>query len=113
VFAEHVLRDPGVEPVGREIIVAADELELITRHDQMQKALLGTDRAIAVRDPIKIGADTKTHPPAMASTAKGFHGWQLLDNRSNTRSHRTPEPSIVLLVPRLNQSSRPFLNRLR
>jgi len=74
VLAEHVLRDPGVEPVGREIIIAADELELISRHDQMQKSFFGTDRAIAVRDPIKIGADSESHPPAMASAAKGFHG---------------------------------------
>src|SRR5262249_16388013 len=77
VFAEHVLRDPGVEPIGREIIVAADQLELITRHDQVQKSLLRPDQTVAVGHPSKISADTKTPPPAMASAAKGFHGWPL------------------------------------
>src|ERR1700751_368038 len=37
-FAERVLGDAGVERVRREIVLAADELELLRRHDQMQEA---------------------------------------------------------------------------
>src|SRR5262245_43889597 len=71
VLAEHVLRNAGIETVDCQFILAADELELITCNDQMQKALLGADRAIAVRDPIKISGHAKTHPATMTSALVG------------------------------------------
>jgi len=37
--AECVLRRAGIEPVGRQRILAADQLELFRRHDEMQKTL--------------------------------------------------------------------------
>jgi hypothetical protein len=48
--AERMLRRAGVEAVGRQRILAAEQFELLRRHDQMQKSLLATDRAIAFCD---------------------------------------------------------------
>src|SRR5271167_428221 len=38
--AERVLRDAGIEAVGRQRILAAQQLEQVPRHNQMQEALL-------------------------------------------------------------------------
>ncbi len=48
--AERVLRRAGVKPIGRQRIGAAEKLEGVARHDQMQEALLGADRAVAFGD---------------------------------------------------------------
>ena len=50
VATEPVLRRPRVEPVCREVIATGHELELLGRHDQVQKPLLRADRTIALRD---------------------------------------------------------------
>src|SRR5258708_30636366 len=47
VPAEHVLRGPGIELVDRQITLAAEQLELLRRHDQVQNSFFGADRAIA------------------------------------------------------------------
>lgn len=60
--AERVLGRAGVEPIGGQRIAAAQELELLRRHDQMQEALLGADRAVAAGDARKIRGHTKPHP---------------------------------------------------
>ena len=54
VFAERVLRNAGVECVGRKVILAADSFELLGRDDQMPEALLGADRAVAIGHAGKI-----------------------------------------------------------
>src|SRR3954447_11846650 len=43
VSAERMLRDAGVEGVRGQVIPAAEQLELLARHDQMPDALLGAD----------------------------------------------------------------------
>src|SRR6185503_18102859 len=57
----------GVELIGREIVLAADQLELRRRHDQMQEAFLAADRAIAVGDAVELGSDAEAHPAAMTA----------------------------------------------
>jgi hypothetical protein len=49
--AKGVLGDAGIEPVCRERIFAAYQLEGIRRHDEMEKAFFPADRAIAFRHP--------------------------------------------------------------
>src|SRR6266545_4355573 len=49
-LAEGVLGHAGVERVGGEVIPAAEKLEALRRHDQMQDSLFGADRAVADRD---------------------------------------------------------------
>src|SRR5262245_26439611 len=74
-LAEGVLRGAGVKLIGREIVLAADQLELLRRHDQMQEPLLAADRAIAIGDAVEIGGDAETHPAAMTAAFVGLcHG---------------------------------------
>ena len=54
-FAKGVLRDAGVEGVAGEIVVAGEQTELRLRHDEMQEAGLGTDRAVAVLRDDRLG----------------------------------------------------------
>src|SRR3981189_2207761 len=72
-LAEGVLRDAGVEPVGREIVPAAEKLEALRRHDQMQDTLLGADRAVADRDAIEIGRHAEAHAAAVTSALHRLH----------------------------------------
>src|SRR4051812_16552780 len=67
MLAERVLRGPGVELIGRQIVLAAEKLEFLRRDDEVKKPLLPTDRAVAVGDAIQIGADAEAHAPAMTS----------------------------------------------
>src|SRR5262245_66297450 len=71
MLAKRVLCGPGVELVRRQLVLAADELELLRRHDQMQKSFLGAYRAVAIGHACKIGRDAEPHPSAVASA---FHG---------------------------------------
>jgi hypothetical protein len=48
--AERMPRRAGIETIGGERVFAAEQFELLRRHDQMQKPLLGADRAIAFCD---------------------------------------------------------------
>ena len=52
VFAERVLGRPGVELVGRQVILTAKQLKLLRRHDEMKKTLFRADRAVALRHAI-------------------------------------------------------------
>src|SRR5262249_59012998 len=75
VLAKRVLCGPSVELVRRQIVLAADEFELLRRHDQVQNSFLGANRAIAIAHGRKIGRDTEPHASAMASAFHGFeHG---------------------------------------
>ena len=71
-LAERMLGGAGVELVGGQIVFAAYQFELLGRHDEMQKALLGAHRAIAIRDAAEIGGDRKTHPAAVAAAFVDF-----------------------------------------
>jgi hypothetical protein len=73
MLAEGVLRRLGVEFVGREVVLAADELEALGRDNQVQNSLLDADRAIAI-DHRKIGRDTEAHATAVAPAFHGQHG---------------------------------------
>src|ERR1700722_13289487 len=66
--AECVLGRAGVEPIGGQRVRTAEKLELLRRHDQMQKALLGADRAIALGDAREVRRDAETYAPAVATT---------------------------------------------
>src|SRR5262249_5977374 len=87
VVAGHGVCNAGVESISCQILLAADDFELITRHDQMQEAFFVADRAIAVRDPIKIGGYAETHPPAMTSA---FVGLRHLNSFSARRPSQRP-----------------------
>jgi len=62
----------GVEPIGGERVLAADKLELLRRHNQMQKAFFATDRAVAVGDPRQVRCHAKAHAATMTTAFKGL-----------------------------------------
>ena len=72
--AEEVLGDVGIERVGRQRIAAADQLEAVRRHDEVQIPELAADGAIAVRD-LEVGRrdDLETNAAAMTTTGVGRH----------------------------------------
>src|SRR5262249_22658304 len=59
--------DAGIEAVSGQRILAAQELECVGRHDEMQKTLFAANRAIALGDARQIRRYAKAHPPAMAA----------------------------------------------
>ena len=66
--AEMMLRDSGVEGVGREHILALDQAESVPRHDQMQMGCHGADRTIAeLRVDGGWCLHLETHPAAVAA----------------------------------------------
>src|SRR6516165_6108971 len=65
--AKRVLRNAGIEAIGRQCILAGDELERIRRHDEMQKAFFAADRAVALRHPRQIRGDAEAHTATMAA----------------------------------------------
>src|SRR3954452_10615997 len=67
--AEGMLRDAGIESIGGEIVLAAQQFELPGRDANVKDALLGADRAVAFpygRLP-QVDSDAKPHPAAMAA----------------------------------------------
>src|SRR5580704_6972480 len=72
--AKRVIRGAGVECVGREGVGAAEDLQPLARDGQVQDALLGADRAVALADQafLQVGADAEPHPAAMASAFIGL-----------------------------------------
>src|SRR5688500_11864982 len=64
--AERVARNTGVEGVGRELVLAGDELEPVRRDDPVEDPLLRTDRAVAVARAHELAADAKAHPATVA-----------------------------------------------
>ena len=71
--AECMLCGPRVELISRELVLPAQQLETFGRHDEMQKALFGADRAVALGDVRQVGGDTKSNPPAMAAPFERSH----------------------------------------
>jgi hypothetical protein len=69
VFAKRVLCRLGVELISCQIILTADKLEALRRHDEVEKSLLHADRTITISDMIKICGDAKAHATAMARHA--------------------------------------------
>ena len=67
--AEGVLRDAGIEAIGGEIVMAAQQFELPGRDANVKDALLGADLAVAFAHGrlLQIDADAKPHPAAMAA----------------------------------------------
>src|SRR5271165_5709381 len=65
--AECVLRRAGIESIDSQRVAAAFKLELLRRHDQMQKTLFGADRAVAFGDAGKIRRHAEPYAPAMAA----------------------------------------------
>ena len=78
--AEGVLRCPGVELVGGQVLHPAQDFELLGRNANMQNAFLSANCAVSFANPrfLKIGPNAKAHAAAMASTFVGFeHRWTL------------------------------------
>src|SRR5262249_5487941 len=73
-LAESVLRNLGVVLIGGKAVTAAYELELLWRHDQVEKPFLRADRAVAVGDTVEIGRHTETNAAAVAAALiRGRH----------------------------------------
>ena len=69
-----MLGDMGVERVRRQRIAAADELETIGRHDQMQEPVLAADGSIAVGDlDFSRGRHFKAYATAMTAAGVCAH----------------------------------------
>ena len=64
---ESVLRDAGLEGVGGQRSLAAQQRELLDRDRQVQDALFGADRTVALRQQIEIDPDPKPYPAAVAT----------------------------------------------
>jgi len=78
-----VLGGPRVELVGRELALAAQQLEMFRRHDEMQKTLLGADRAVTLPDVRQVGGDAKSNPPAMAAPFERSHALHPFSARAH------------------------------
>src|SRR5262249_3496208 len=70
--AKRVLCNAGIEAIGRQRILAADELERILRHDEMKKTLFAADRADAIRHPRQIRGHAKTYAPTRTAALIGL-----------------------------------------
>ena len=70
--AEGMLGGIGAEQVGRDRVLAAQQRELLARHDEMQEAFHRADRAIAVCGVRQIALDTESHFAAVAATLTTF-----------------------------------------
>ena len=102
-LTEEVFGNSGVERVTRECLLAANEPETVFRHDQMQKAALATDRAVAF-DGFDIGGCLNLELHAAAVTpASMSNRWACFYARlghyefaaRNTARQHAAEASIV------------------
>ena len=71
VLAERMFGYARVESVSGQLVLTAQELELLRRHDQVQKALFRAHRAVAICDAIEIGGHAETHATAVATALVG------------------------------------------
>ena len=55
--AECVLGGQRVELVGGELVLAAQQLKMFRRDDEMQKTFFGADRTVALDDVRQVGGD--------------------------------------------------------
>src|SRR5947207_10376653 len=65
--AEGVLGHAGAECVDREGIFSPEQFEILRRGRQVKDALLGADRAAALRQQCQIDLCPEAHPAAMAA----------------------------------------------
>ena len=70
--AEGVLCRSGIEPIGRQLPLSAEQLEAVERHGKMQDALFRADRAVTFADRAEIGPDAEPNSTAMAATMMSF-----------------------------------------
>jgi hypothetical protein len=78
-FAERVLRNLGVELIGGQVVLAADQLELLGWHYEVQEALLAAQRAIAIGDAVEVRCNAETHPAAVTTAFVGrWHQTRIL-----------------------------------
>src|SRR5262249_54195592 len=75
VFAKRVFCHAGVERVGGQIVLAAEQFEIFRRHDQVENSFLGADRTIADRDGVEIRGDAKAHAPAVTAALVIVRHW--------------------------------------
>ena len=73
--AECVLGGPRVELVSGELVLAAQQLKMFRRDDEMQKTFFGADRTVALDDVRQVGGDAKSNPPAMAAAFERSHAF--------------------------------------
>src|SRR5690606_16664233 len=65
--AEAVFGNSGIEPVGDELLLALQQLEILRRHDQVDETLLRADRAIARERLVLVNTDSKADFAAVAA----------------------------------------------
>src|SRR3954466_5897056 len=73
---EGVLRHLGLEGVDRQRGLASQQFEIFRRDRQVKDALLGANRAVALRQQIQIDTRPKPHPAAMAAALALFQHHQ-------------------------------------
>lgn len=78
MFAEQMFGFSGAETVGDEVILPLQKHEIIMRHDEVQKAGSGTDRAIALHQIHRLRhVAIEPNGPAMTATCN-LHGAIIL-----------------------------------
>jgi hypothetical protein len=72
---KEVLGLPGIETVLAQVFPAAEQLETLRLHDQMQESLAPADRTVAVQDAriLKVRGDLEGHVAAMTATRISLH----------------------------------------
>src|SRR5579884_2403181 len=71
--AEVMLRDAGVEGVGDNSVIRAEQPEALTRHDPVQVTLLRTDRTVALDRFLELALDLERNLSAMTSASISSH----------------------------------------
>src|ERR1700749_2084063 len=73
VTTEGVFGDARIEAVRRELVAPGMKLERAALDDQVQKALLFADRAVAHHAAGELAAHRETHAPAVAAAFVTLH----------------------------------------
>src|SRR6478609_3293833 len=81
-FTEVVLRRVRAERVGRERVLAGDELEVLRRHDVVQEALLRAHRAIAIDGLERAHDHAETYGAAVTAARQDRHADLPADAKS-------------------------------
>jgi len=71
--AECVLGGQRVELVGGELVLAAQQLKMFRRDDEMQKTFFGADRTVALEDVRQVGGRNAIITPRAPCVQTG--GW--------------------------------------
>src|SRR5438046_637016 len=80
IAAEGVLCRSGIEPIGRQLPLSAEQLEAVERHGKMQDAFFRAHRAVAFADRAEIGPNAEPNSTAMAASMIGFEDRSCLRN---------------------------------